>query len=59
MYKKGEGVKQNLAEAADWYRKACDGGDAWGCANLGLMYKKGTGVKQDFFQAGEVFRKAC
>ena len=39
--------------------KACDGGNAGGCNNLGLMYDKGEGVKQDKFKAVELYKKAC
>ena len=35
-YKKGQGVKQNLKKAKDYYGKACDLGIQQGCD----MYKK-------------------
>ena len=41
------------------YKNACDGGNARGCFNLGLMYYKGRGVKQDDFKAKELYGKAC
>ena len=40
-------------------KKACDGGNAIGCFNLGTMYDSGRGVKQDDFKAKELFGKAC
>ena len=40
-------------------KKACDGGDASGCENLGLDYVKGRGVKQNYFKAAKLFAKAC
>ena len=40
-------------------KKACTGGNAEGCFNLGLMYVKGQGVKQDYFKAKDLFGKAC
>lgn len=47
------------AYETDKYQKACDGGDAGGCFNLGVSYAKGLGMKQDYFKAKELFGKAC
>jgi len=41
------------------YSKACDGGYATGCYNLGLRYEFGKGVKQDDFKAMKYYTKAC
>ena len=49
----------NYSKAAELFQKVCDGGDALGCNNLGVMYAKGKGVKQDYFKAVELFQKAC
>jgi len=38
MYSEGQGVPQNYAEAAKWYRLAADRGDAQAQYNLGLFY---------------------
>lgn len=54
-----ESIKQGKFKAAELYKKDCDGGDAEGCHNLGLMYSKGEGVKQDKLKAAELFKKAC
>jgi TPR repeat protein len=43
----------------DDFKKACDGGFAQGCFNLGLMYAKGMGVRQNRTIAKEYFGKAC
>jgi TPR repeat protein len=59
MYDKGEGVRQDNFKAAELFTKACDGGDAQGCFNLGAMYNNGEGVRQDKFEAVELFGKAC
>jgi len=40
-------------------QKRCDGGEARGCYNLGLMYYKGEGVRQDKVKAAELYTKAC
>jgi uncharacterized protein len=43
----GHGVPQDPAQAALWYRKAGDQGNALAQANLGLMYEHGYGVPKD------------
>ena len=40
-------------------QKACAGGDAWGCFNLGYLYENGRGVKLDYFKASRYYQKAC
>ncbi len=51
MYRKGQGVPQDDAEAVKWYRKAAEQGYAGAQNNLGFMYGKGQGVPQDDAQA--------
>jgi TPR repeat protein len=51
MYAHGEGVAQDYAAAASWYRKAAEQGISESQYNLGLMYAKGRGVAQDYLQA--------
>ncbi len=41
IYAKGQGVKQDFAEAANWYRKAAEKGNAFAQTNLGLFYAQG------------------
>jgi TPR repeat protein len=43
----GEGVEKNLAEAAAWFQKAVDQGQANAAMNLGTMYWNGDGVPRD------------
>ena len=43
----GHGVPQDPAQAALWYRKAGDQGNAFPQAHLGLMYEHGYGVSKD------------
>ena len=59
MYYKGKGVKQDFFQAVDFFRKACDGGDAGGCNLLGFAYQLGQGVKQSDTDALTYFGKAC
>ena len=56
MYENGEGVQQDYARAAYWYRKAADhvpdfGGAGQGRNHLGLLYMEGLGVPRDSVQA--------
>jgi uncharacterized protein len=59
MYKRGQGVPQDLAAAVRWYRLAADQGDASAQADLGFMYELGQGVKQDFAEAVRWYRLAA
>jgi TPR repeat protein len=40
-------------------KRACEGGEAAGCNNLGLKYDNGEGTKQDYFQAVKYYKRAC
>jgi uncharacterized protein len=51
MYDKGQGVPQDYAQAAAWYRKVADQGNALGQSGLGAIYLIGHGVQQDIVQA--------
>ncbi|WP_167470039.1 tetratricopeptide repeat protein [Vreelandella andesensis] len=44
MYENGQGVPQNHAEAAKWYKKAAVQGSSNGQFYLSLLYKSGLGV---------------
>ncbi len=46
-------------EARTLFAKACDGGDAAGCSNLGAMLEQGKGGAADFEKARVYFAKAC
>ena len=59
MYDLGQGIPEDDAEAAAWYRKAADQGIAGAQYNLGLMYRNGDGVPRDFTQAAAWYRKAA
>jgi len=58
-YLKGDGVRQDYAQAAFWYRKAAEQGDAKSQSFLGMLYTNGQGVPQDYLQAALWFRKAA
>ncbi len=59
MYRDGQGVPQNDAEAVQWYRKAAEQGDASAQYKLGIGYGKGQGVPQDDAEAAKWYRKAA
>ena len=59
LYYEGKGVAVDYAEAAKWYRRAADQGDALGQYNLGALYAKGAGVTQDLVQAYMWFELAA
>lgn len=45
--------------AAKIWQKACESGEARGCARLGFLCQSGKGVKQDDEKAGKFYQKAC
>ena len=57
MYDEGEGVKEDNSRAAELFRKACDGDNALGCANLAALYEDGEGVEQSTETALKFYRK--
>jgi TPR repeat protein len=52
-------VPQDNAEAAKWYRRAAEQGNAQAQSNLGAMYDNGQGVRQDYAEAVKWYRKAA
>jgi TPR repeat protein len=59
LYAEGQGVKQDFAEAANWYRKAADQEYAGAQNELGSLYENGQGVPQDYTEAANWYRKAA
>ena len=59
MLYKGEGVKQDYAEAAKWFRKAAEQSEARAMTHLGLLYVSGNGVDKDAIQAFVWFQKSA
>ena len=51
----GRGVPQDRAQAAAWYRKAAEQGDAKAQFNLGLMYRYGPGYSPNLDRWVEAF----
>jgi hypothetical protein len=59
MYDEGAGRPQDLAAAANWYRKAAQQGFMDAQTNLGMMYYHGQGVNRDHAEAARWFRMAA
>jgi TPR repeat protein len=53
------GVPQDNTQAAFWYRKAAEQGNAAAQDLLGSLYEHGLGVPKDFAQAAIWYRKAA
>ena len=59
MYRNGNGVPENDAEAVKWFRKAAEQGVARAQFNLGFMYANGEGVPENDAEAVKWYRKAA
>ncbi len=59
MYRRGQGVARDDAEAVRWYRKAADQGNASAQYLLGVMYDGGRGVTEDHSEAVRWYRSAA
>ncbi|CAM9189460.1 unnamed protein product [Chrysoparadoxa australica] len=52
LYYHGQrGVQQDLAKAAEYFRRTADGGDTSAAGSYGEMLQKGLGVERDYDQA--------
>jgi TPR repeat protein len=54
-----DGVKQDYAEAAKWFRKSAEHGSARAQYDMGILYSQGRGVPQDYKEAAQWYRKAA
>jgi len=59
MYASGTGVKQDLTEAAKWYKKSAEQGKASAQLNLGMMYISGRGIRQNIDEGKKWLSKAA
>ena len=59
MYEMGEGLPQDYAQAAFWFRKAAEQGDPYAQWKLGNLYSDGKGVPQGATQEALWYRKAA
>jgi len=58
-YGEGEGVAQDYAEAAKWFRKAAEQGDMFSQFATGSNFEQGQGVAKDLAEALRWYRKAA
>ena len=58
LYRRGDGVPQDYAEAAKWLQLAANQGHVWAQSNLAFMYRDGVGVPQDYAKAHMCFNLA-
>jgi hypothetical protein len=59
MYMFGEGVPLNNAEAARWFQKATNKGNASAMYDLGTLYEDGKGVTKSTSIANQLYRRAA
>ena len=59
IYEKGDGVKQNYAEAVKWFRKSAEQGNAWSQSELGVCYYQGKCVAVDHKKAFDLYMKSA
>ena len=59
IYKNGNGVAQDYAEAAKWYRLAAEQGHLKAANNLGSLYYAGDGVLQNYAEAAKLWHIAA
>jgi len=65
LYDKGEaffsadGVPQDYTQAAFWFRKSADQGNAYAQERLGLMYSVGWGVPENDVESANWYRQAA
>lgn len=59
MYERGAGVAASPAEAASWFRRAADKGNASAQYRLGRLYERGLGVEQSRDEAIAWYRKSA
>jgi TPR repeat protein len=52
-------TQQNAARAAEFFERACVGGDMRGCNSAGVCHRRGHGVTRDPARALELTRRAC
>lgn len=55
----GGGLSKDDAKARELLGKSCDGGDAKGCVNLGVLVAQGRGGGKDAALAAQSFQQGC
>ncbi len=59
LYRQGQGIPADLAQARYWYAAAAAQGYAYAQYNLGIMYEFGHGIGADRAEAAHWYRRAA
>ena len=59
IYEKGEGIKSDYFEAAQWFRKASEKDDPVSQYRLGRLYERGLGVEENQTEAMRLYKKSA
>lgn len=59
MYRNGQGVRQDYAQALNWYFKSAEQGYPDAQYALASMYESGQGVQQNYFESVKWYQKAA
>lgn len=59
LYARGDGVAQNYAAAATWFRKAALAGNLSAAFDLGVLYQRGLGLEHNADEAVRWYRRAA
>ena len=59
MHYDGAGLTRDRRTAAGYFERACDRGQARGCAKLGHQYRWAIGVGIDWIRSYRLFKRAC
>jgi hypothetical protein len=54
-----ENSQNGATKSSEFYKKACDGGDDYGCYSLAFNYKNGIGIQQNDEKSLELYKKVC
>ena len=58
-YRNGRVISKDYIEAARWFRRAADLGEATAMYSLGNLYMSGSGVTKDYGETVRWYRKAA
>ena len=59
MFESGDQVREDFAEAKNYFEKACPKGHTKACIGLGDLYERELGVEKDLVRARTFYAKAC
>ena len=59
MMKYGKGGEKDNSGARNFFQKACKGGEARGCSDLGAMHVKGQGGRKNYLLARRYLGRGC